>query len=147
MYKLNDENNWVFSDGNQSIVLTSKVSDRGRCVIAAKDYHRGDVILMESPYAMVVSHSLTESRCSFCCTIPQTQIFGISADDPKRYCSPICLNNDLKFHQAESEASQRLRELQIEGGIDACKLIIRIAAIRSFENRCAETPQFPLIGR
>jgi hypothetical protein len=122
---------------------------RGRCVIASKDYQRGDVILQEQPYAMVIHHYL-QTTCAHCGTTPNSgQIFGISPDDPQRYCSQHCLSSDSKIHTIEAKAMKLSRELGVDGGLDPCNLLIRIAAVRNFENLSEnlKPKSFPLLGQ
>jgi hypothetical protein len=142
------EGKWILTHSEYPLEVCS-LPGRGRCVIASKDYHRGDVILMEEPYAMVIHHYL-QATCATCGTTPNSgQIFGISPDDPQRYCSQQCLTNDSRIHTAEAQAMKLSRELGVDGGLDACNLLIRIAAVRKFESSSENSrpKSFPLLGR
>jgi hypothetical protein len=146
------EEKWILNDSEYPLEVKT-IPGRGRCVLATKEYHRGDLILKEEVYAFVVHHYLLSTTCSSCGRIPNNgQIFGISPDDPQRYCSQQCLTNDSLIHAAEVKALKLSRELGIDGGMDPCNLIIRIAAMRKHENLSSQgdnkpKEDLPILGR
>lgn len=123
---------------------------KGRCFISTKEYNKGDIILLEYPYSLIITNNYISTTCSYCGNIPSNgQIYGISIDDPIRYCTQECLQNDTKIHSIEIKALKEINELGIDGGNDPCSLLVRIAAIRKFEKKQKKTKliQYPLIGR
>lgn len=143
---VNDSEGHIFNHEQYPLLIKS-VHGKGRCVFATKEYRRGDVILMEHPYAMVIHHYL-QATCSTCGHTPTTgQIYGISPDDPQRYCSQQCLTTDSMIHTIEAQALKLSRQLGVDGGIDPCSLLVRIAALRKVEaeNQTSSTT-LPVLG-
>jgi hypothetical protein len=149
-YELSQEK-WILNHSEYPLEVKI-IPGRGRCVLATKEYHRGDIILKEEVYGRVVHHYLSSTTCSSCGRTPKNgQIYGISPDDPQRYCSQQCLTNDSLIHSAEVKALKLSRELGIDGGMDPCNLLIRIAAMRKYENASPSSNEsemtLPILGR
>jgi hypothetical protein len=134
---------------NPGFALSDQTSSgRGRCVIATKNYSRGEVVLEEDPAAFVVFSSCSDYSCACCAYSPDDgRIFGLNAEDPQRYCSESCIARDRELHSVECDALRRIRELGIEGGMDACNLIMRIAARRKQDGGSQESQRLPVLGR
>lgn len=129
-------------------IALSEQSGRGRCVVATKDYSRGDIVLQEEPAEFVLFSSSLDYSCAYCAYSPQNgQIFGLNSEDPYRYCSASCISRDRELHNLERQALSRVRALGIEGSMDSCNLVMRIAAKRKILDSTIESPRFPLMGR
>lgn len=145
------EGNTFILKYNEKLALDDQTSKgRGRCVFARQQFSRGDIVLEEEPVSFTVFSSYLEFSCSYCGNIPENgRIFGVSSEDPQRYCTEECMRKASDIHALESGAFRGVYALKIEGGMDPCNLVMKLAALRKLAEGAppASTPTFPLVGR
>ena len=150
-YDVEDGDMHILNEHEGIAVVDRTSIGRGRCVISRKAFNRGDIVLQEDAAAFVVLKSYSEYACAACAVIPENgQIFGVEAGDPQRYCTERCMNIDRDVHSFEAQALSSVRALGIDGNIDACNLIMRVAANRkNVQGDCPadSTCSCPLLGR
>lgn len=138
---------------SQSILISKLNSLKGRIFISSKNYKYGEIILIEKSYCHIIPSKNSNTVCAVCGIIPSNnQIYGISIDDPIRYCSQECLLIDTNIHSNEIKALKLTKELGIDGGNDPCLLLVRIAALRKLEKKDKKEKRLksinlPLVGR
>jgi SET domain len=135
----------------------AQIEGRGRCLVANRNYAAGEVVLVEEPYAMVVSEGFAEVCCSYCARICADQtMFALSSNDCVRYCSEACITADFQLHSAEVAPIEALLGTGVQGrGMDAMRLTLRIASVRKFEKPALSLgklnvggkPPLPLSGK
>jgi len=85
-------------------------NEKGRCLMAAKSYDIGDVILSNVPYTHVLFDRCLEERCSYC-FVKSSTLSACSKCKYVRYCSRECQAAGWMQHKME------------------CKLIAKMAKI------------------
>jgi len=154
MYSVDADNGGIRHKNGELALSLEQREGRNRCVIAKKRFQRGDVVLQEVPYSLIIPANYTAVACMHCGHVPDAtkgeQIYGVAADDPIRYCSQQCLQADATLHALEARAVQAFQELSIEGNTEALRLIIRIAALKRQEilnmKLTLGVPDYPLWG-
>jgi hypothetical protein len=70
--------------------------------------------------------------CAYCCQFCSSEkAFVLSNTDNTKYCSERCITLDYLVHSHEVDA---LRSVDSIRGSDACRLVVRVAATRKYEN-------------
>jgi hypothetical protein len=116
------------------------VDGRGRCVIARDDFKKGELIVEEQPYGMVISQAYSDVTCGYCAKLcVNGTVYALSQEDSVKYCSESCITADYPQHSKETDAFRLLKNIQLTNiNMDSLKLILRCAAIRATE---AEEPK------
>ena len=65
-------------------------------------------------------------------------VFALSPKDSVYYCSEGCITRDYPVHQKEVSVLERLEKLDIRSGDGPCRLLTRMASIRSTERHTGE---------
>ena len=109
----------------------------GRYGISTRKIDRGEIVLIEEPYAFVPTDPYIEVSCAFCGLLNiNGTVMAIAPDDTVRYCSEKCIINDYNYHLQSAEALKKLSKLGVIGsGSEPLRLILKIAGMRKIDNQ------------
>ncbi len=111
------------------------VTGRGRCLLAKDAIDKGQIVLEEEPFAMVVSQPYSDVACGFCGKLCiNGVVYALNQEDSVKYCSEACITTDYPVHALELDALKLLKNVQLPSiNIDSLKLIIRCGCVRASE--------------
>ena len=121
--------------------MIAQLDGRGRGIIAERTYNPGDIVIVEEPYAFVVSERYAGVACGYCGRQVDHPMLALSPEDNTRYCCEKCITLDYPVHALEATPMAGLISTGVSGrGMDAMKLVIRIGAQRKHENNLKTVP-------
>ncbi|XP_028757495.1 histone-lysine N-methyltransferase ASHR1 isoform X3 [Neltuma alba] len=89
-------------------LTVSTVADKGRCLLATRDFYPGDVIISQEPYVCAPNNSSAETRCDGC--FATSKLKKCSGCQVVWYCGSTCQRAEWKLHRLECEVLSRLEK-------------------------------------
>ncbi|KAK8549101.1 hypothetical protein V6N13_054146 [Hibiscus sabdariffa] len=110
----------------------STFPDKGRSLVAAKDFFPGEVIISQEPYVCVPNNSLTESRCDGC--FSTSNLKKCSACHVVWYCGSACQKLEWKLHRLECQALAKLDKERRKLVTPTIRMMVKLYLRRKLQN-------------
>jgi len=100
---------------------------KNRCAISNRHYERGEIMLIEEPYVMILDEKYSNVICGHCgLSFNNDSIFCVDVNVSNRYCSTKCLTDDYPIHKNEISILSNFNKVKPESGNNPFLLAIRI---------------------
>ncbi|KAL8137976.1 hypothetical protein V2J09_003977 [Rumex salicifolius] len=98
--------------------------ERGRCLLANRDFYPGDIITRQEPFVSVPSNSIAGTRCEVCFACGSLK--KCSACHVVWYCGSVCQKSDWKLHRVECKALAKLEEEKKKVLTPSIRLMVKL---------------------
>ncbi|KAJ7513608.1 hypothetical protein O6H91_23G006300 [Diphasiastrum complanatum] len=116
-----------------SLGLAVSISEeKGRCLIALRDFCRGQVILEQDPYVSVLDKESRGARCDSC-FVQAKSLKRCSACKHVWYCSSTCQKKEWKLHQDECKAINEVKRRKDQTPTSSMQLMLRLMFKRKLQ--------------
>ncbi|KAB2093188.1 hypothetical protein ES319_A02G080300v1 [Gossypium barbadense] len=110
----------------------STFHDKGRSLLAARDFYPGEVIISQEPYLCVPNNSLTESRCDGC--FSKSNLKKCSACHVVWYCGSSCQKLEWKLHRLECQLLAKLDKERRKSVTPTIRMMVKLYLRRKLQN-------------
>lgn len=110
----------------------STFHDKGRSLLAARDFYPGEVIISQEPYVCVPNNSLTESRCDGC--FSKSNLKKCSACHVVWYCGSSCQKLEWKLHRLECQLLAKLDKERRKSVTPTIRMMVKLYLRRKLQN-------------
>ncbi|MBA0555812.1 hypothetical protein Golob_025967 [Gossypium lobatum] len=110
----------------------STFPDKGRSLLAARDFYPGEVIISQEPYVCVPNNSLTESRCDGC--FSKSNLKKCSACHVVWYCGSSCQKLEWKLHRLECQLLAKLDKERRKSVTPTIRMMLKLYLRRKLQN-------------
>ncbi|GER49219.1 N-lysine methyltransferase SMYD2 [Striga asiatica] len=113
----------------------STLPEKGRCLLTARDFSPGEVILSDSPYVCVPNKNKEspEPKCEWC--FSSADLKKCSACHVVWYCSSKCQKLDWKMHSVECSALKKVDKERLKSLTPSIRLMVRLCIRLKLENQ------------
>ncbi|CAM8938542.1 unnamed protein product [Rhodiola kirilowii] len=113
-------------------LLVSALPEKGRCLLTARDFSPGEVVINQEPYVCVPNDSKGHSRCDSC----------FSTSNLKRctgchlvwYCGSACQKSEWSFHRVECSILARIDKEKRKYLTPSVRLMVKLYLRRKLQN-------------
>lgn len=109
----------------------SSLPEKGRCLIAAKDFSPGEVIISQEPYVSVPSNTSRSSKCEVC--FGSDNVKKCSACHVVSYCGSACQKADWKLHRVECQALSNIEKDKLKYLTPSIRLMVKLYLRRKLQ--------------
>ncbi|KAI9106463.1 hypothetical protein K1719_021991 [Acacia pycnantha] len=113
-------------------LTVSTVEDKGRCLLATRDFYPGDVIISQEPYVCVPNNSSAETRCDGC--FATSKLKKCSGCQVVWYCGSTCQREEWKLHRLECEVLSRLEKNKRTSVTPSIRLMVKLYIRRKLQS-------------
>ncbi|XP_059453924.1 histone-lysine N-methyltransferase ASHR1 isoform X1 [Corylus avellana] len=117
---------------NEQGLTVSTVPEKGRCLLTARDFYPGEVIISQEPYVCVPNKSSVDSRCDGCFT--SSNLKKCSACHVVWYCGSTCQKLEWKLHRLECQALSRLDKDRRKSVTPSILLMVKLYLRRKLQS-------------
>ncbi|KAE8714349.1 Histone-lysine N-methyltransferase ASHR1 [Hibiscus syriacus] len=110
----------------------SSFPDKGRSLVAAKDFYPGEVIISQEPYVCVPNNSLTELRCDGC--FSKSNLKKCAGCHVVWYCGSLCQKLEWKLHRLECQALAKLDKRRRKSVTPTIRMMVKLYLRRKLQN-------------
>ncbi|TYJ45853.1 hypothetical protein E1A91_A02G084200v1 [Gossypium mustelinum] len=110
----------------------STFHDKGRSLLAARDFYPGEVIISQEPYVCVPNNSLSESRCDGC--FSKSNLKKCSACHVVWYCGSSCQKLEWKLHRLECQLLAKLDKERRKSVTPTIRMMVKLYLRRKLQN-------------
>ncbi|XP_020209505.1 histone-lysine N-methyltransferase ASHR1, partial [Cajanus cajan] len=109
--------------------------EKGRSLVATRDFYPGEVIISQEPYVSVPNNSSVsaQKRCDGCYATTNA-LSRCSRCQVARYCGTACQRSEWKLHRLECEALSRLDKDKRKSVTPSIRLMVRLYLRRKLQN-------------
>ncbi|XP_028757579.1 histone-lysine N-methyltransferase ASHR1 isoform X1 [Neltuma alba] len=113
-------------------LTVSTVADKGRCLLATRDFYPGDVIISQEPYVCAPNNSSAETRCDGC--FATSKLKKCSGCQVVWYCGSTCQRAEWKLHRLECEVLSRLEKDKRKFVTPSIRLMVKLYLRRKLQS-------------
>ncbi|CAI0605802.1 unnamed protein product [Linum tenue] len=113
-------------------LVISNLPDKGRCLLADKDFYPGEVIISQNPYVCVPNNSSGESRCDGCFTT--SNLKKCSGCQVVWYCGTTCQKSQWQLHRLECNMLSKLEKGRRKSVTPTIRLMLKLYLRRKLES-------------
>ncbi|GLT70883.1 hypothetical protein SLA2020_429360 [Shorea laevis] len=117
---------------NEQGLNVSSLPEKGRCLLATRDFYPGEVIISQEPYVCVPNKSSVDSRCDGCFT--SSNLKKCSACHVVWYCGSTCQKLDWKLHRLECQALSTLDKDRRKSVTPSIRLMVKLYLRRKLQS-------------
>ncbi|XP_030475693.2 histone-lysine N-methyltransferase ASHR1 [Syzygium oleosum] len=111
-------------------LAVASLPEKGRCLLATRDFRPGEVIISQDPYVFVPNSA--EPRCDRC--FASTDLRRCSACQAVWYCGSSCQKSEWKVHRLECMALVRLDKEKRKSVTPSIRLMIKLYIRRKLQD-------------
>ncbi|KAF7829866.1 histone-lysine N-methyltransferase ASHR1 [Senna tora] len=119
----------ALKDRNMTV---STIADKGRCLLATRDFYPGEVIISQEPYVCVPNKSSVETRCDGC--FATSNLKKCSGCQVVWYCGSKCQKSDWKLHRLECEVLSKLDKDKRKSVTPSIRLMVKLYLRRKLQS-------------
>uniref|UniRef100_A0A7C9EHD4 [histone H3]-lysine(4) N-trimethyltransferase n=1 Tax=Opuntia streptacantha TaxID=393608 RepID=A0A7C9EHD4_OPUST len=112
-------------------LCVSNLPEKGRCLMATKDFSPGEVIISQEPYVFVPGNASGSSKCEVCFGSDNVKKF--SACHVVWYCGSTCQKADWKLHRAECQALSNIEKDKLKYLTPSIRLMVKLYLRRKLQ--------------
>lgn len=128
-------------------IVLKKIEGRGRGLVTARNIARGEIIIIEDPFAMTPSAEFYEACCAECAQlVVGGTALALEAADSSRFCSIECISSCYNQRILEMRLRQEIAVLGVQGSQDPLHLLARIATNSTIKQTSHSITGIPLLG-
>ncbi|XP_057795841.1 histone-lysine N-methyltransferase ASHR1 isoform X2 [Salvia miltiorrhiza] len=118
---------------NGKSLSISTLPEKGRCLLAARDFSPGEVILSENPYVSVPNKNKESPLCKCEWCFSSTNLKKCSACHVVWYCSSKCQRSDWKLHSEECRVLSKVDKQRVSSLTPSLRLMVKLCIRRKLE--------------
>ncbi|KAH1113153.1 hypothetical protein GLYMA_04G252800v4 [Glycine max] len=115
----------------------STLPEKGRSLLATRDFYPGEVIISQEPYVCVPNNSSVspQKRCDGCFTTINNNVLSrCSRCQLAFYCGTACQRSEWKLHRLECEVLSSLHKYKRKSLTPSIRLMLRLYLRRKLQN-------------